>query len=179
MDMSASEKYIKNRGLIENGDLVLYKGTGIMSKLIQYFDSAYFSHIGVIWKYNDTEDDYRLITLDMWSNGLSVVPLSQRMIGYSDFCILRPKIICDEVKKHAIYESLKLWEDVIKYNFLELLRIAIVKKTGIDITGLSENKRLICSGFAQDYCSLIGIDTYKNLELITPQDFIRHMDSNF
>ncbi len=174
------QKYLDNRDIIKNGDIILYRGSSLMAKSIQYIDSAYYNHIGVVWKFQEqNKEEFRLLTLDMWTNGLSVIPLSKRMRGYDDFCILRPKIKCDEVKSYAVNESLKMWEDGVKYDFMLLLRVSIIKKTKIDITGLSSRKKFICSEFAQNYCKLLGIDTYKDIELITPEDFIRHIDNNF
>ena len=84
------QKYIDNRDNIQNGDLILYRGNSMMAKAIQYLDRAFYNHIGVVWKVEDPESkEYRILTLDMWSKGLVVVPLSERMSGYDDFwCFL-------------------------------------------------------------------------------------------
>ena len=168
-------KYAELRNEIKNGDLILYHGSSFLSKSIQYFDKAYYNHIGVVWKLDDAD---RLLTLDMWSEGLTCLPLSRRMQGYKDFCILRPK--CSEEKINAaINILLKDWDGRdISYDNLLLLRIAIIKKTGIDITGLSKDNKYICSEFGRLYTSYL-FDTYKNIDIITPQDFIRFIDENF
>ena len=86
---SYPEKYNKLRSEIKNGDLLLYRGTSFLAKGIQYFDKAYYNHIGVVWMPEDLD---RILTLDMWSDGLTCIPVSRRMAGYKDFCILRPKV---------------------------------------------------------------------------------------
>jgi hypothetical protein len=115
----------------------------------------------------------------MWSGGLDCVPLSRRMQGYRDFCILRPKI--GEFKIDlSISEALNEWDGRdIKYDNMLLPRVAIIKKTGIDFTGLGEKGKFICSEFAQYYCDLLGLNTYSNINLITPEDFRRYIDENF
>lgn len=170
-------KYQTHRSEIKNGDIVLYRGPSMMSKAIQYIDHAYFNHAGVVWI---PENSDRVLTLDMWSAGLTCVPLSRRMSGYTDFCVIRPKLICQEVVNHAVKTALGMWDGrEVKYNYGLLFRIALIKETGIDITGLGKKDNFICSQFAQYYVSLLGIDTYKNVKLITPEDFMRFIDENF
>jgi len=172
------QKYLDNRDNIKNGDLILYTGTSMLAKAIMYFDRAFFNHIGVVWKVEDPESkEYRILTLDMWTKGLVVVPLSERMSGYKDFCILRPKVN-QEVIESAIFEGLRLWEGKVGYDYSLLLRVAAIKKFGIDITSLGRKNRFICSEFAQAYCNKL-VPTYKNINLITPEDFRRYIDDNF
>jgi hypothetical protein len=45
----------------------------------------------------------------MWQEGLTCLPLSRRMEGYKDFCILRP-IVSEEKTKASISVSLEEWE---------------------------------------------------------------------
>ncbi len=170
------EKYNNFRDNIKNGDLILYRGTSFLAKGIQYFDKAYYNHIGVVWRPDDTE---RILTLDMWSDGLACVPLSRRMEGYKDFCILRPK--ASELKiKAAIALTLDEWDGKdIKYDNQLILRVAMIKKTGIDLTGLGKEDKFICSEFTQHYCDLLNLETYSMINLITPEDFRRYIDENF
>jgi hypothetical protein len=170
------EKYKLLRNEIKNGDLILYKGSSFLAKGIQYFDKAYYNHIGVVWK---PEDCDRLLTLDMWQEGLTCIPVSRRMSGYKDFCILRPKV-SEEISKKALSISLDEWDGRdIKYDNQLILRVAMIKKLRIDLTGLGKKDRFICSEFIQHYCDLIGLDTYSNINLITPEDFRRFIDDNF
>lgn len=170
------EKYVNLRNDFMTGDIVLYRGTSTLAKSIQYFDKAYYNHIGIVW---DIDDIDKVLTLDMWSKGLTCVPLSRRMDGYHDFCILRPKVRPEAIK-HAISSVLNDWDGRnIKYDNMLLLRVAIVKKTGIDITGLGSTDKFICSEFVKYYTDLLGLDTYADRKLITPEDFRRYIDANF
>lgn len=170
------QKYIANRDLFQTGDLVLYRGTSFLSKAIQYFDQAYYNHIGVVVKSTELE---RNLTLDMWAEGLAFVPLSRRVAGYKDFCILRPKVE-PNVTLSAIKEVVKGWDGhQVSYDKMLLLRVALIKKTGIDITGLGDKNKFICSEFAQYYSHLLGFSTYDSYDLITPQDFMRYIDENY
>lgn len=169
------KKYEELRKEIKNGDLILYSGSSFLAKAIQYFDKAYYNHIGVVWKVEEAD---RLLTLDMWAEGLTCEPLSKRMEGYKDFCILRPKAN-KEIIDDAVNKLLTFWEGHnVKYDSLLLLRIALIKKTGVDLTGLSDKDKFICSEFARAYTNEL-FDTYKALDIITPEDFLRFIDENF
>lgn len=170
------EKYNKLRDEIQSGDLLLYRGTSFLAKCIQFFDKAYYNHIGIAWR---PEESSKLLTLDMWSDGLDCVPVSRRMEGYSDCCILRPKVLSERIKD-AIQVLLEDWEGRdIKYDNMLLLRVAMIKATKIDITGLGKKDKFICSEFTQKYCHYLGLKTYSNLNIITPEDFRRFIDENF
>jgi hypothetical protein len=174
-----SKKYNDSRDTIQNGDIILYRGSSLMAHSIQYLDKAYYNHVGVVWKVEDPDTkEYRLLTMDMWTKGLCLVPLSERMSEYDDFCIIRP-VVKDAVTDSAIFSSLKQWEGKIGYDYMLLLRIALIKKMGVDISNLGKSDKYICSEFAQYYCSLLNITTYDNIKLITPEDFRRFIDSNF
>lgn len=170
------KKYNNLRDEIQSGDLILYRGTSFLAKCIQFFDKAYYNHIGIAWR---PEDSNRVLTLDMWSDGLDCVPLSRRMDSYSDFCILRPKVSSDRIKE-AIHVILEDWDGRdIKYDNMLLLRVAMIKSTRMDITGLGKKDKYICSEFTQKYCHYLGLKTYSNLNIITPEDFRRFIDDNF
>lgn len=169
-------KYVENRNIFKTGDLVLYRGSSFLAKNIQYFDNAYYNHIGIVVKVDEWD---RVLTLDMWSQGIVLVPLSRRMAGYKDFCILRPYAKNGKIEE-SIKTILQSWDGrEIKYDNLLLLRVALIKKTGIDLTGLGEKSKFICSELAQYYTHLLGLDVYDDINLITPQDFLRYKDTNF
>lgn len=175
MKKPINDKYSFVRNDIRNGDIILYRGDGILAKLIRFFDESYYTHIGIVWKH---EGSNRLLTLDMWSNGISLVPLSRRIDRYVDFCVLRPKVT-KKMTSSAINTLLKQWDgEEINYDTALLLRIAIIKKTGVNITGIGESDKFICSELVQQYTDILGFDEYSDIKLITPQDFLRHLNSS-
>lgn len=170
--IGALAKYEKVRDEIQNGDIILYKGTSFLSNCIRYFDDAYYTHAGIVWKH---ESSGRIFTLDMWAKGIALTPLSRRMENYSDFCVLRPKTT-SKIKQRGVDSILQEWDGRdIKYDTALLLRIAIIKKTGWDITGLGKGNNFICSELVQQYTDDLDIKGYKDIKLITPQDFLRYL----
>ena len=168
--MTIKEKYNQARPYISNGDVVLFRGKHLLAKLIQYFDSAYYNHVGVIFKVGE-----RLMIIDSNRKGVKPDFLSDRINGYVDFCMLSPKKNEAEINT-AIDKALERGDNGTKYDFFLLPRIAIIKKLKIDFSGLGSEKRDICSEFTRFYTNALNLNCYKDIPFITPQDFIRHRD---
>lgn len=168
--MNIQEKYKQARPYIKNGDIVLFRGKRLLAKLIQYFDSAYYNHVGVVF-----EDEGHFFIIDSNRKGVAPDFLSKRIEGYTDFCILSPKKDKEEIRK-ALYEAFGRGDTGTRYDFLMLPRIAIQKKFRWDIKKWGSQDRDICSEFARYYTNCLNMECYRNIPLITPQDFIRHRD---
>lgn len=163
------KEYYNIRHLVNDGDIIAYRGNGVLSKSIQYFDKAYYNHVGVVKKVGK-----RLFTIDMWYQGIEIVPLSRRINNYQHFCIIRPKNKTKEEIDLALEGVTDLIERDSKYDYFLLPRIAFYKKTGIDLVNVGKRERFVCSELMQIYSEKININCYKDIDLITPQDFIRH-----
>jgi hypothetical protein len=144
-----------------------------MARLIQYFDKAYYNHIGIAKWIGD-----RLFTVDMWYYGIELVPLSRRMRKYKHFYVVRAKNKPNEQLVSGINDTIALVESETKYDYFLLPRVAILKKTGIDFTRWGKKKRFICSELAQFFTDRIDVSCYKNIHLITPQDFLRYQNES-
>lgn len=160
--------YYNIRKDIKDGDIIAYRGNGFLAKTIQFFDNAYYNHVGIAkWIGN------RLFTIDMWYQGIEIVPLSRRMKYYDKFCIIRPLNKSSQLVDVVIDSVIEKIERDAKYDYFLLPRIAFLKKTGIDLVRLGKNNRYVCSELCQYFFNNLEIDCYKNINLITPQDFIR------
>ena len=167
------KEYYNVRSEFKDGDIVLYRGSGFMSNSINYFDNSYYNHIGIAkWIGN------RLFTIDMWTQGIEIVPLSRRIKTYNEFCIIRVKDKSIDFIDKSIDSIFEKVERDTKYDYFLLPRIAFYKKTGIDLVGMGKRNRFICSELCQYFTNNLEIDCYKNVNLITPQDFIRKADKN-
>ena len=168
MDIQA--KYQQARPYIKNGDIVLMRGSHLLAQTIQYFDSAYYNHIGVIF-----QSEEHFFIMDSTRKGVAPDFLSERIKGYADFCILSPKRTPEEINA-ALKQVFERGDIGTKYDFLLLPRIAIYKKLGLDIKKWGSDKRDICSEFTRYYTNDLNINCYKDIQFITPQDFLRHRD---
>lgn len=165
--------YYNIRKDLQDGDMILYRGSGLLAKSIQYFDSAFYNHIGVVKKIGS-----RLFTVDMWTHGIEFIPLSRRMDGYKDFCVARIKGKSSSDFSLAIDILIEKIERDTNYDYFLLPRIALYKKTGIDLVGMGKRNRFICSELAQSFTNSLSVKCYGDIELITPQDFLRKHDEN-
>jgi len=168
--MNIFDKYNANRHLIKNGDLILFRGNHIMAKAIQYFDSAYYNHIGIVMECNG-----RLFIIDSNADGVEPEFLSTRMKKYVDFSILEINKPQNEIDL-ALYKILAKAEYHIKYDFMLALRIVISRKFGYDLKFLGDSDRVICSDWARRLTNAVGLKCYNFNHWITPQDFKRFQD---
>jgi hypothetical protein len=172
--MTIAEKYEKVRPLIKTGDIVLFHGSGLLSKLEQYFTSGYYNHCGISFKVLD-----RLFIIDSQAAGVNPGFLSDRISTYTDFCIVRllrtDAQILDALNKLMDKASQLPY---MKYDFLRLLQIAIWEKTGLDPKFLDQKNRYICSQSVQNFTDSLNINCYNRitLPLIVPNDFVSHLD---
>lgn len=186
------QKYANYRQNAKDGDILLWKGNSFLSRAIRFFDDRYINDEGekvkdpAVW--NHTSLVYwgrgeRLHNADSWFNGITVVPASHRLDSYVDFCVLRPYMEHVVHPESQIEEALKFvldeWKANVPYDYFTLPRIALIKRTGIDITGLGKKAHYICSEFTQAFTLRLGIDDYHRRELFTPQDHIRHNAGSF
>ena len=98
------------------------------------------------------------------------------MKGYDKFCIARIKDKSVDFIDKALDSVFEKIERDTKYDYFLLPRIAFYKKTGIDLVGLGKIDRDICSELCRYFSNNLEVDCYKNVNLITPQDFIRKKD---
>lgn len=175
--MNVEEKYRHYRNVAKDGDILVFRGTSLLARLIRFFDDgAYYNHTGVVYWNRG-----RLEMIDAWYGGVEKVPASKRVRQYrkGDFCVIRPSsLFSPGYVDDGLMEINKRWQAETKYHYLMLLRIALIKKTGIDLTRLSKRTRTICSFLTRDYTNEVGIECYKYLHLITPHDFVRHADED-
>lgn len=157
--------------ILQPGDILLFRGKSLLSKTIQYFDDAYYNHIGIVDKYRN---DW--IIIDSNARGVKLDWLSDRIEDYPKICVLRPVRPQHEMLwalEGVTYKASK----GIKYDFTLLLRIAISRKFNIEIAKLGKEDRDICSEFVRRYTSVLGIKSYDNGTWITPQDFLRKLNT--
>jgi len=170
--MTTQEKYAIYRSVAKDGDILLFRGNTIPAKGIQYFDKAYYNHSAIVfWNRG------RLEILDAWYGGLVKVPASKRMRDYEkgDFCVVRLQASAEDINR-GINALNDRWQAEVKYHYAMLFRIALIKKTGIDITGITKRNRTICSFATREYTNAVGIECYRNIPLITPEEFKRQLD---
>lgn len=160
--------YEKVRNNIRNGDVLLYKGKGILSYIIQKGTRSEYSHSGIAAWWND-----RLMVMEVIRKGVVVTAISRNVSRYHgdiEWYTAKNNISKDQRVLMIRFAQKKLGHE---YNFLELFTIA-VKIIFNKIIKLKKFKdeRLICSQYVAEIYKAIGIEIKKNVvpSLITPAD---------
>lgn len=177
------EKYNKLRQQIKTGDIILYRrNKGILPNLIQWIDSAYYNHTGIAYWLGE-----RLFTIDAWSNGTELVPMSRRMDTYDDFCLVRQKDVSISQMRVAISNLYNRIEKDEPYGYwgliLRLIHIKLKKKEYHRLAAIVKKiagSRIypVCSDVSCDCGIDEGNESYKKIELPSPEDLIRYVDPN-
>jgi hypothetical protein len=162
------KRYYNERYDFLDGDIVLFnKHRSFIGWLIRGMDKAMYIHCGIVkWI------GKRLFVLTINDRGVELMPLSRQMKKYDTYCIARPNI-----QNFVINEA---WDMVIekmdrdeKRTGLSLLKHIFSKKNRATLTKQSFST---CSQLCQYFFNILEIDCYKNVNFISPQDFIRHGD---
>lgn len=171
--MSINDKYKIYRPQIRNGDIMLVRGNTLLSKIIAWSDNAYFTHALLVFNACG-----RLFAIQSVAAGVQPAFLSQEIESDLDFCIVRPKFPQAVIDK-KMNEAFDKAQIGIPYNFIELPKILLKEKFGINVKNIQGNTHEdICSVFTGiTYGQLFPIDSYwYNYEkrgFMTPQDHIR------
>lgn len=177
--ISIEEKYNMVRSFLRNGDIILFHGTKLLAKTIQYLDNCYYNHIGII-----VESNGRLLIIDSNAGGVDPDFLSHRIKEYSDFCIIKPIAWSQEIIDNAVSSVIEKAETLIKYDFKLLFRIALYRKFGKEVVKNNQDKD-VCSEFVRRYLRFYSpvAACYESpklpYEFITPFDYLLYADENF
>lgn len=173
--MDIEEKYNRLRALIKDGDIIVFHGTGIMAKLIQFCDKSWANHTGIIFKSHGA-----LFIEDSNASGVQSDRLSWRIKKYKggDFKIIRPNIerqlIIDELSNLLMRGDSK-W---IQYDFInggkELLNRLFKIKLKIKL----KDSHAICSDYTSKYVINLGIvsENFTKLVIVFPEDYLRYLN---
>lgn len=174
--MNIVDKYNMFRGLLKDGDLVLFHGKGIIANIIQHCDNAYYNHIGVI-----IEKHGALFIVDSNEKGVQADRLSWRINKYrkgGDFTIIRPLIGIEFINSEMnrlLHRSDDKW---IRYDFFNGIKELLNRRFGFKLKVNLNEDRDICSDFVSRYaCNLDLVNQkFKDKSIVFPEDYIRYIN---
>lgn len=168
------EKYARLRPEIKQGDLILFRGDRLLSKIIQESDSnAYYNHIGVVGKICGA-----VFIIDSNANGVHPERLSTRMEKYSDFTIIRSYKNYRAINK-ALTKLLKRQDETeVKYDFINGAKALFNRWFGWNLKTKKVYNRDICSMFVLPYAlDLEMVFPINDMnDLFFPQDYFRYLN---
>lgn len=176
--MKILDKYKALRPQIDDGDIIIFHGSGLMAKLIQFCDSSYYNHVGIVIKSHEA-----LFIVDSNANGVQSDRLSYRMLKYKgdgDFTILKPNLsreLIDQEMCKILHTSDDKW---IKYDFINGTKELCNRKIGTKFKINLDCNRHICSDYVSRYAINLNMvnDLFKKLIIAFPEDYKRYVDLN-
>lgn len=161
------------RNGIKNGDVLLYKGRGIISYLIKKCTYSEYSHAGLAVWWNE-----RLMVMEAVGKGVIVTPLSTNVENYHgdvDWFRCKQEVSDADRLKMIQFAQMELGKS---YSRLAILRIAFrifLKCPFSENDTFYTSKRLFCSFYVAAAYNLIDLDLKQNKadHFTTPDDIGR------
>jgi hypothetical protein len=166
-------KYNEVRLQIKNGDVILYTGKKIFSKLISWLTRSPYSHAGIAVWWNE-----RLMVMEAVMGGVRIAPLSRNIYqhkGNVEWFSSKKEISDEDRLRMVIFAQEELgksyarWKAVL-FGLKILLNRDLSRKDQLRM----ENK-LFCSQYVAQIYNSIGLDLKKNREdrFMSPGDVAR------
>lgn len=172
--MKITDKYKKNRHLIQHGDFILFSGTGIVASVIKEADDSKMSHIGLV-----IEVCGRFLIIDSNARGNHPEWLSSRVESYnpdSDFCILRSLKNKTDIDKAMNNFMIQSDDERTKYDFKNGIKELLNRQFGFNFKIKLDNKHHICSESVRKASEELQMmyKAFSDKPIVFPQDYIRY-----
>lgn len=166
----ALRNYRTRRKNIQNGDILLFRGHRIFSRMIRFFSGSEYSHAGLAVWWNR-----RLMVMEVLSSGLILRTMSRsvsRYFGHVDLFSTKKSLPAAKRQKMIEFAQEELGK---KYSVAHLLQAGVYRIFGLgspDERTLRRVEKMICSEFISRVYLKAGIDLKKGMEssFTTPGD---------
>ncbi len=173
LDSSNPQAYSDIRLQIKDGDVLLYEGYTLPSRVIRWATRSRYTHAGVAVWWND-----RLMVLEAVGRGVSVTPLSANLRHYHGhvqwFTTQKPLSQakrCEMIQfaQQELGKGYALWKSIV-LGFFILFRHGVDKRDR-----LRRENKLYCSWYVAQIFNAVGLDLKKGVSdrFITPEDIAR------
>ncbi|MFQ3324024.1 MAG: hypothetical protein ACI90U_001849 [Pseudomonadales bacterium] len=154
--MAISIQYQKYREQMKNGDILLFKGSNILSQIIQWRTGSVYSHAGLVVWWNG-----RLMVLEAMGRGVVVAPISYNLNHYKgDIDYFRPTIELSDTQRLAMV-SFAQNQLSKKFGLIKIISFFIKLMAGIKLAKLDSLKpkgKYFCSEYVAQIYNIVGID---------------------
>jgi hypothetical protein len=186
------KKYEAVRGELDTGDIVLFSGTGFVSRMIQMFSGSEFSHVGMVVNIKEydmlllfestTLSKVKHIDTHQSTQGVQLVPLSERVKCYG-----RDKVVFRKLegvtRSPDMVQDFKIFRKEVKGRPYEQSKIELAKSAFDLFPDQDEDlSSLFCSELIaemyQRWGLFIGAKEHPNFipsNEYTPADFQKDM----
>jgi hypothetical protein len=166
-------EYSEIRRQIHNGDVLLYEGFNLASRLIRWATRSRYSHAGIAVWWND-----RLMVMEAVGNGVSVTPMSNNVRhyhGHVKWYSTREPIPENKRLEMVRFAQEELGKEYALWKAF-LLGLAVLFKRNKDKKDdLRRENKLYCSWYVAQIYNAISLDLKKGVSdrFMTPQDIAR------
>lgn len=171
---SINDKYRRLRHLINDGDIILFHGTGFIARTIQASDRSYYNHVGVVFKKCNA-----LYIVDANAEGVEADRLSRRIKKYTkggDFTIVKPLRTNGEINIALTRLLTRSDAKTIKYDFYNGVKELLNRAFGWNLKVELDASHDICSDFVSQYQIDLGLvnEQFEKLRIAFPEDTLRY-----
>ena len=166
-------KYESVREEIRDGDVLLYKGKGFISRLVRLFTKSAYSHAGLAVKWND-----RLMVMEAVAKGVIITPLSRSVGHYKgdvDWYQSREPIIDNDRRKMIVVAQKELGKSFTKCGLLLVGAYIVIGKKFDENDTFVRSKKFFCSFYVAATYNAAGLDLKQDTadRFTTPDDIAR------
>ncbi len=156
----AVRRYDDARREIRNGDVLLYKGQGFLSRLIGLLTKSPYSHAGLaVWWYD------RLMVMEAVGKGVVVTPLSVNVAHYEggvEWYQYKEEIPEPDRLKMAHFAQQQLGKEYAYWKMISILFYIIFQWRMSRRDELRRTKKLFCSYYVAQVYNSVGRDLKKD-----------------
>jgi hypothetical protein len=166
-------KYEEVRLQIRNGDVIMYTGKKILSRLISWLIRSPYSHAGIAVWWNE-----RLMVMEAVMRGVRIAPLSRNIYqhqGKVEWFSYKKEISEEDRLKMVIFAQEELGKSYARWKAILFgLKILLNRNLSRKDQLRMENK-LFCSQYVAQTYNSIGLDLKKNREdrFMSPGDIAK------
>ncbi len=164
------QKYDEVRDSILNGDVLMYRGKSLISRLICWFTRSRYSHAGLAVWWNE-----RLMVMEAIGNGVVVTPLSNNVAAYDGRVEWFTSV--DEISANDRITMVQFAQQELgkEYDTWKLIQFALMLIFGGSVEKrdkLRRSRKLVCSYYVAQAYNSIGRDLKPNVSdrFMTPDD---------
>ena len=167
--------YDKFRSEIKNGDVLMYMGNSLLSKLIRFVTKSNYSHAGIAVWWND-----RLMVLEAVGKGVILTPMSKNVSHYNgwvDWLTATKPISKPKRLRMVQFAQKELGKEYSKWKLIIFGYILILGKDKDKRDKLRQANKLFCSQYVAQIYNSAGIDLKEGVSdrFTSPKD-IAHSD---
>lgn len=173
MSIRDMSKYEAIRPKLDTGDIVLFSGSGFISRLIQMISKSKWSHVGMVIKSAEwdmlllwestTLSKIKDIESRKQTQGVQLVPLSERIKCYKEGCVAFRRLIGGtEEQRLDMQSKLKDFRSEVKGRNYEESKWELFRAAYDGAWGLNE------ADLSSLFCSEMINEAYRRMGLIYP-----------